>query len=244
MRIPLIILIYAFAIFLIISFGTIGTYIFSLNNGFNVNTTIISSLYFTIVTLSTVGYGGIVPITRSARIFVMVLIIIGLTLFLTTITTISSEIMSSKIKKISGEISYLETKFLKSEIVLIGIDFTNIALAQLLEKQNKKFFLLTSDNAAAERLRKQKIKTFVADETSKQDLSKFNLKNTKLIVIDFRDNSKIIYTILVIKSIAPKTKIVVIAPNAEIEFHLINLNMNIEIINPAALTAIQINKLL
>lgn len=244
MKIPLIILIYIIAIFSILLFGTTGTYFFSHNNGFNTKTTFISSLYFTVVTLSTVGYGDIIPVTQSARIFVMILIGIGLTVFLTGITTLSSEIMSSRINKLTGEISYLESKLLKSQIILIGTDFTNLSFAELLKKQNKKFFLITSDKTISDRLRKQDIRTFVADATSKSDMLKFNLKTSKLIVIDFRDNSKIIYTVLIIKSIAPKAKIIVIAPNSEVEAHLSNLNMNIEVINPAALTAAQIDKYL
>lgn len=244
MRVPFLVLVYIASISSVIIFGTFGTYYFSHNNGFNTKTSLLSSLYFTVVTLSTVGYGDIVPISSAAKVFVIILIIVGLSIFLTAVTLLSSEIMNSRIKKLSGEISYLESKLSKAEAILIGTDFTNIALAEILKRQGRKYFLITSDKAKADRLNKQGLKTFVADETSKADLSKFNFRNSKLTVVDFKEGSKIIYTVLIIKSLSPKSKIIVIAPDTEVESHLINLGMNIEVINPAALTANQIDKYL
>ncbi len=244
MKISIIIFIYISLILIVLLFGTVGTYYFSHKNGFNVKTSLFTSLYFTIVTLSTIGYGDIVPVSFEARLFVIFLIIAGLSIFLTAITLLSSEIMNSRIKKLSGEISYLESKFSKVKVILIGVDFTNIALAEILKKQKIKFLLITSDKIKADKLNKNNLKTFVADETSKADLSKFNFKSSKLIVIDLKESSKIIYTVLIIKSLSPKSKIIVIAPDIEVEAHLINLGMNLEIINPAALTAMQIDKYL
>ena len=244
MRVPFLVLVYAASILAVLLFGTFGTYYFSHNNGFNTKTSLLSSLYFTVVTLSTVGYGDIVPVSSAAKVFVIILIIVGLSIFLTAVTLLSSEIMNSRIKKLSGEISYLESKLSKADVILIGTDFTNIALAEILKKEGKKYLLITSDKSKADKLNKQGLKTFVADETSKSDLSKFNFKNSKLAVVDFKEGSKIIYTVLIITSISPKLKIIVIAPDTEVEAHLINLRMNIEVINPAALTAIQIGKYL
>ena len=49
----------------------------------------IDALYFTIVTISTVGYGDISPTNIASKIFSIVLIIIGIGTFLTIITNIT-----------------------------------------------------------------------------------------------------------------------------------------------------------
>ena len=55
---------------ILISYGIIGShYLMGLN--------LINSIYFTITTISTVGFGDIVPITPLQKIFVISLIIFG-----------------------------------------------------------------------------------------------------------------------------------------------------------------------
>ena len=69
-------------------FGTIG---FSLIEG----RSIVDSAYFAIVTMATVGYGDVHPVTTGGKIFTVVLIIMGVGTFLGVIANIT-EIMLTK----------------------------------------------------------------------------------------------------------------------------------------------------
>ena len=46
----------------------------------------LDSLYFTIATIATVGYGDIYPVTSAGKIFVIVIIVIGIGTFLAMVT--------------------------------------------------------------------------------------------------------------------------------------------------------------
>ena len=99
------ILFYIVAVLGVLIFGTAGTYIIGSHGGFSVNiNSPLTALYFTIVTLSTVGYGDIVPVSAAARIFVIILIVSGLTILLSAITFLGSDFMNSKIDQLSGGI--------------------------------------------------------------------------------------------------------------------------------------------
>jgi voltage-gated potassium channel len=70
----------------ILAYGVLGTYL--LGSGFHPPVSdLFTALYYTVVTLSTVGYGDITPATPEARIFAVSLIIVGLSVFATVIAS-------------------------------------------------------------------------------------------------------------------------------------------------------------
>ncbi len=81
---------------LTLGFGVLGGY--ALGKGFNPAITDFSSaLYFTIITLSTVGYGDITPTTPEARLFTVSLVLLGLLVFATSLTTIVGPIFNKRL---------------------------------------------------------------------------------------------------------------------------------------------------
>ncbi|HET9147292.1 MAG TPA: voltage-gated potassium channel protein [Acetobacteraceae bacterium] len=65
-------------------------------------TTMPDALYFSIVTMSTVGYGDIDPKTPEARLFVVSVIILGLTIFATALTAVIGPLVQNRINQSLG----------------------------------------------------------------------------------------------------------------------------------------------
>ncbi len=234
------ILFYIIAVLGVLLFGTGGTYIIGSHGGFSVNVNSpLTALYFTIVTLSTVGYGDIVPVSAVARIFVIILIVSGLTIFLSAITFLGSDFMNSKIDQLSGGIASVERKFLSNHIVLIGTDTTNASIAKKLKKAKQKFIIITSDKVIFDKLREHGYKVYVADSTSVQDMKKFELHKAKEIIIDLKDNSRTVYSVIVARDIAKNVKLRIIATNEDTERHLKEMGYS-NVINPAEAIAMEI----
>ena len=76
----------------------------------------LNALYFTIVTISTVGYGDIYPTNTASKIFSIVLILIGIGIFLTIITSITQLLIHR------GQ-NRLRTRRLN---MIIGVFFTEV----------------------------------------------------------------------------------------------------------------------
>ncbi|WP_256367960.1 potassium channel family protein [Ruegeria sp. HKCCD9179] len=54
----------------------------------------LDSIYFSVVTISTVGFGDFSPETAAGKVFTMVYIIVGLGIFVTAATTVADTILS------------------------------------------------------------------------------------------------------------------------------------------------------
>ncbi len=235
---------YVLAMAAVLIYGTVGTYVLGNSGNFNVKITSVNeALYFTVVTISTVGYGDITPITSLGRDFVIVLIISGLSIFLSAVTVLSGEFLSSRVEKLYSGLSNVDRKRMHRHIVLIGFDSTNELVAQRLKSQKRNFIVISGDKPTVDALRKKGYPAFVEDYTSKAELEKFNLAKATDIVIDLRDSSKTIYVVLVVKKLAKNAKISVVASNAEAESHLADLEVG-SIINPVTIAADMLTKTL
>jgi len=106
----------AISLMLLIGYAIIGTYV--LGNDFTPPIkTWSTALYFVVVTLSTVGYGDITPKTTDARMFVVSLIILGITVFATSISTVIVPLVGNRMEKLlAGE----KKRMRKDHYIIIG----------------------------------------------------------------------------------------------------------------------------
>lgn len=239
--------VYVVAIIIVASYGILGTYYLGKMGefaGFNPQKDgIISAAYFTISTISTVGYGDITPTTNTARLFVITLIIMGIGVFLSAVVTVGGDFLTGRIETLTGRIAKVESRTFNDHVVLIGTNSTNLYIAERLKESKEKFILITADKVKADKLRyNNNYLTYVADATSDTDMQRFNLDKARSVIIDVKDSSRTIYVLLVAKEIAKDTPIVVIAPSDEAERHIRSLHVASNIINPSFIAASEISK--
>jgi voltage-gated potassium channel len=78
-----------------LGYGVVGSYV--LGSGFSPNiTNFVDAVYFTVVTMATVGYGDITPRTTDARIFTISLIVLGLAVFATALPAIVAPLIDKR----------------------------------------------------------------------------------------------------------------------------------------------------
>ena len=230
---------YGVLMLLVVLFGVAGAYLLGRDGGFSQKMDLLNAVYFTITTLSTVGYGDIVPVTSLAKIFTIILIVSGLGVFLGAITIISGEFMNQRVEKLTGRISSIEKRILKNHILLIGTGDVNKSLAEKMRKLSKSFVIITANKTDADKLKDAGYRAFVADTTSESDLAEFVIGRSKGVVIDLGDPSLTVYTFLIVNNLAKNVKTFVIAQNDDVERHLSELGRvpNEFIINPNKIVA-------
>ena len=62
----------------------------------------LDALYFSVITVSTVGYGEITPDTAAGKIFTMVYVVVGIGVFVALVTTIGHHLLEAKRRDVAG----------------------------------------------------------------------------------------------------------------------------------------------
>lgn len=106
-------------------------------------TDLTTSFYFSIVTMTTVGYGDIVPITEPARLFTVSVIIAGITVFATSVTTVFGPLIRGGLNKlVKGNQEHMNRK---DHYIICGTSVLAIATANQLLNRGLNVTILTSE---------------------------------------------------------------------------------------------------
>ncbi|MEY2671694.1 MAG: hypothetical protein RL687_111 [Candidatus Parcubacteria bacterium] len=87
------------AVVAILTLLCIGTFTFHFVEGWNLAT----SFYFSVATLTTVGYGDIHPTTDLSRIIVSIYILVGVGVMLTSLTVIATDRINKTAVRFRGK---------------------------------------------------------------------------------------------------------------------------------------------
>jgi len=80
-----------------LGYGVLGSYV--LGSGFTPKiSNFIDAVYFTVITMATVGYGDITPTTADARLFTISLVVLGLAVFATSLPAIVAPLIDKRMK--------------------------------------------------------------------------------------------------------------------------------------------------
>jgi len=147
--VPTHILIYALiALTILISYGIIGSLLI-------MKLDIVNSIYFTIVTIATVGYGDIVPLTAAEKMFSVTLAIGGVGL-IAYVFGLSISLVGQRIEEVRSGVKMRRTiKSLKDHYILCGYGRVGAVVTDELLKRNQKLVIIDKNRDIAEKLEEE-----------------------------------------------------------------------------------------
>lgn len=190
-------------IFSILAYGTFGSYL--LGDGFRPPVhDLTTSLYFTIITLSTVGYGDIAPVTPETRLFVVSLLIVGLSVFATAIASVLGPAITRKL----GHMLNPEGGRMKLEKHIILAGEGSIAANTARELANRKLtfvrIMIRGDNVPQEA-------DIVGDPTDEAVQLKAGIKKAALVIAAGDNDGDNAFITLLAKDLNPEVRVLAVA---------------------------------
>jgi len=168
------------------------------------------SLYWTFVTIGTVGYGDYSPQTALGMYFTISVIVLGIGSFAIAIEAIVDFLLTRQQMRIMGLINVEKSR----HVVICGWTESTMECIKEIGKENE-VFVIDEDEAVRQKALKNNVNFVHGDPTRIRDLEKANVKGAKAIIVDMESDSHTIHCILGIRKIDQSVRIVAEAQRFE-----------------------------
>lgn len=160
-----------------------------------------TALYYTIETVTTLGFGDILPVTTVSRMFTASLAVMGLASFFGAITILLAPIFQQRVSEVINIMEHFESKNFRDHILVCGYStILSDFLEELKEKENL-FVVIEKNGENATRL-KNKGYIVINDNADNENLLKtLNLQETRKIVIASDDDGYNLLIAITIKQL-------------------------------------------
>jgi len=182
-----------------LGYGVIGSYV--LGSGFTPRiTTFIDAVYFTVVTMTTVGYGDITPHTTDARLFTVSLIVLGLAVFATSLPAIVAPLID---KRMMNLLQPRRKKMKRaSHIIVVGDGPLAQDAARALAARGLQTTLILSEKPAADADQPEDF--IVGDGSDTETLRRVDIAEARAVLALSQDDSYNAFVVLAAKELNQK----------------------------------------
>jgi voltage-gated potassium channel len=199
-------------LFFIVCLGVIGYHLIE-------KYTFLNSLYMTIITLTTVGFGEVKPLSYYGKVFTMMLAISGVA----TVAYVFSQIVEFLIN-VSLQNKLLKgrklMKEIKSHFIICGFGRMGKEIADELKKMKINFVVIEENEDERTVMEEKEILYILEDATKEDVLLKANIKEAKGIICVCDTDAENVFITLSARSLNPNIHIISRASSGKVETSL------------------------
>jgi len=166
--------------------GGVVIYVFEAQENEKISS-IFDAIYWSLITISTVGYGDITPTTPEGKVLTMVLIVFGIG-FISFATSIIASAFSERLEMLKANRVVREAKFMENAYLICGFSNEAEILCDKFSKENQDFIVVDIDE---ERIAKAVTRGYIAlkgDVTEREFLKKFDFENISKVFVLTNDD--------------------------------------------------------
>ena len=169
------------------------------------------SLYFTITTVFTVGYGDVVPTTGDSRITAVIVMVLGIAAGVHTLQNLFDLAIRRDLRR---ELGLPERRVrMKDHYIICGYGNVGREVLDQLAKKGEKYLVIENDRSKVETMVDHGIPVIAGDAESEEVLQRANISTAKGLIATMKDSQNMI-VVLTAKTLNPKINVV-----SEVEDH-------------------------
>ena len=160
------------------------------------------SIYYTIITIATVGFGDITPTTTIQKIFSATLALSGVGLLAYILTIIISSVTENLQDIRSGRHMEKRLAEMENHYVLCGFGRVGLSVFEELKKRNQKVIIVDRDEKATEDIEEnENIIIYNANATEDKTIKKLNIDKSLGVIIATGNDVENLFMVLTIREL-------------------------------------------
>lgn len=181
----------------IIALGTCGYY-------FVEHMPLFDAFYMTIITLSTVGFSEVVPLSQAGRFITVIIIFLGISVGAYTIGMLVRALVEGELVKIFGRRKVQrQISGLKNHFIICGYGRIGRIVCHELDADKINFVVIEQDPSVIEQIEARKYLYLVKDATTEEALMQAGIMNAKGIVTAVNSDANNVFITMTAKSLRP-----------------------------------------
>ena len=181
----------------IMAFGICGYY-------FVEHMSLFDALYMTIITLSTVGFAEVIPLSQAGRAITVIIIFLGISVGAYTVGVLVRALVEGELVKIFGRRKVQkQISGLKNHFIICGFGRIGRIICSELNADDIDFVVIEQDPCVIEHIEAQKFLYLEMDATTEEALMQAGVMEAKGIVTAVNSDANNVFITMTAKSLRP-----------------------------------------
>ncbi len=216
----------------VIAFGTLGYIVLE-------RWSPLDALYMTVITLTTVGFGEVHPLSHAGKIFTIILVVMGVAGVAYTLSIIARMVVEGEIKRLLGRRKMQKgLKELKDHYIVCGFGRVGRRIAQELCARKVPFVVIDRDPQRIEQAEQDCFLFIQGDSTVDQALIDAGVERARGLITAVADEADSVFIVLSARQLNPQLFITARAESEESKKKLMRAGAD-KVISPYKIGAIR-----
>ncbi|MCS7182506.1 MAG: potassium channel protein [Thermoanaerobaculum sp.] len=198
------------------------------------------AFYMTVITVTTVGFREVFPLSREGQAFTIVLLVLGLGLIFVVATELGRNMVQGELRRLLGRwrrLSMLDR--MRGHEVICGYGRMGRAVVEALRKESRQLVVIEKNPEKVELLDTLGVPVIRGDATQEEVLRQAGVERARGLVACLADDAHNVYTVLTARSLNPDLYIVARASEEGAELRLTRAGAN-RVVNPYRLGGLRL----